>query len=149
MSRLGAGGRLLAALLGLAACSASAQTAPSATPDLGGTSWQLVRFQGGDGQVLAPDDRAKYTLRFETDGRLSARIDCNRGAGSWRAPGPGRLELGVLALTRAQCPPGSLHDRVVRDLAFVRSYVIKDGHLFLSLQADAGIYEYEPASPVG
>jgi hypothetical protein len=25
--------------------------------------------------------------------------------------------------------------------------VIKDGHLFLSLMADGGIFEFEPASP--
>jgi len=42
------------------------------------------------------------------------------------------------------CPPGSLQDRIVRDWDFVRSYVIKDGHLFLALMADGGIYELEP-----
>lgn len=36
-----------------------------------------------------------------------------------------------------------MHDRVVQDWEYVRSYVIQDGHLFLSLMADAGIYEYE------
>ena len=49
-----------------------------------------------------------------------------------------------MALTRAMCPPGSLHDRMVRQLPFVRSYVIQDGRLFLSLLADGGIYEFEP-----
>ena len=43
------------------------------------------------------------------------------------------------------CPPRSLYDRIVKDWTFVRSYVIKDGHLFLSLMADSGIYEFEPA----
>jgi para-nitrobenzyl esterase len=52
--------------------------------------------------------------------------------------------FGPLALTRAMCPPGSMHDRVVRDWEYVRSYVLEDGHLFLSLMADGGIYEYEP-----
>ena len=41
------------------------------------------------------------------------------------------------------CPPESLHDRIVRDWEYVRSYVIQDGHLFLALMADGGIYEYE------
>jgi len=27
---------------------------------------------------------------------------------------------------------------------FVRSYVLKDGRLYLSLMADGGIYEFEP-----
>ncbi len=111
---------------------------------LGGTSWRLVKFQGGDDTTLTPDDGSKYTLAFGADGRVSARIHCNRGSGAWKSAGPNGLQLGPLALTRAMCPPGSLHNRVVKDWEYVRSYLIKDGHLFLSLMADAGIYEFEP-----
>lgn len=124
---------------------ASAQTpSPSAAPDLGGTAWQLVEFQGSDDKTLTPDDGSKYTLEFGTDGHVSARIDCNRGRGTWKSSGPSQLVLGPLALTRAMCPPGPLNDRIVKDWNYVRSYVIKDGHLFLSLMADGGIYEFEP-----
>lgn len=42
------------------------------------------------------------------------------------------------------CPPGSLHDQVVKHWEYVRSYVIKDDHLFLSLMADGGVDEFEP-----
>jgi len=42
------------------------------------------------------------------------------------------------------CPPGSLNDQIAKNWKFVRSYTIKDGHLFLSLMADGGIYEFEP-----
>ena len=42
------------------------------------------------------------------------------------------------------CPPGSLDSRILKDWKFVRSYVMKDGHLFISLMADGGIYEFEP-----
>ena len=108
------------------------------------TSWQLVKFQGGDDQTLTPDDRAKYTINFKTGGRVSLRVDCNRGSGTWRSAGPNQVEFGQLALTRAMCPPGSLHDHMVKNWQFIKSYVIKDGHLFLSLMADAGIYEFEP-----
>ena len=111
---------------------------------LGGTSWQLVKFQGGDGTVLTPDDKAKYTLAFAPDGVMTARIDCNRARGGWKSSGPGRLEFGPMAATRAQCPPGSLHDQIMKQLPYVRSYVVKGGHLFLSLMADGGVYEFEP-----
>ena len=50
-------------------------------------------------------------------------------------------EFGPLALTRAQCPPGSLHDQIVKQWTYIRSYVMKEGHLFLALIADGGIYE--------
>ena len=140
---------MLVAALGIALMllgAAQAQTPPTAT-DLAGTAWQLVKFQGGDETTLTPDNRAKYTLKFGSDGRASVRFDCNRGRGPWKSPGPNQLLFGPLALTRAKCPPGSLHDKLVKDWPFVRSYVMKDGHLFLSLMADAGIYEFEPLEP--
>src|SRR5262245_30579915 len=133
---------ILLALLLTVSC---AQAPKTESRSLGGTSWQLVKFQGGDGAVLTPDDRSKYTLAFADDGVVNALIDCNRGRGGWKSPGPNQLEFGPMAITRAQCPPGSMHDQIVKQLPHVRSYVIKDGRLFLSLMADGGIYEFEPA----
>jgi heat shock protein HslJ len=123
-----------------------AYPAMSQTPGLAGTSWQLVKFQGSDDKTLTPDDRVKYTIEFVPDGSLIARIDCNRGRGTWKSSGSSQIEFGPLALTRAQCPPGSLHDQIVKQWGNVRSYVIKDGHLFLALMADGGIYEFEPST---
>jgi para-nitrobenzyl esterase len=136
------------ALIFLLAAAAAACAGLAKDPSgLTGTSWQLVKFQGGDDTVLRPDERAKYTFEFGEDGILSARIDCNRARGSWKSEGPSRLEFGPMAITRAQCPPGSLHDRIVKHLPYMVSYVVKDGHLFLSLIADGGIYEFEPLRP--
>jgi len=112
--------------------------------ELGGTSWQLVKFQGGDNTILFPDDSVKYTISFGKDGRVSVRIDCNCGDSIWKSSWAKQLEFGPLALTRAMCPPGFLHDRITKDWGYVRSYIMKDGHLFLSLMADGGIYEFEP-----
>jgi para-nitrobenzyl esterase len=75
---------------------------------------------------------------------VSVRIDCNRGRGTWDSAGKNQLQFGPLALTRAMCPPESLHDRIVKQWPFVRSYMMKDGRLFLSLMADGGTYEFEP-----
>ncbi|MCU0546150.1 MAG: META domain-containing protein [Oscillatoriaceae cyanobacterium Prado104] len=112
--------------------------------NLAGTSWQLFKLHAGDGKTSVPDDKAKYTIAFNDDGSLNARIDCNRGRGTWKSPAPNRLEFGPLALTRALCPPGSLHDRIVKDWESVRFYIIKDGYLFVSLVGNGGIYEFEP-----
>lgn len=103
-----------------------------------------MKFQGSDDATLTPDDKAKYTIAFETDGHVRARLDCHRGRGTWKSSGPNQLQFGPLALTRAVCPPGSMHDRLAKDRMFVRSYIIKDGHLFLALMANGGIYEFEP-----
>jgi para-nitrobenzyl esterase len=139
-----------ASLVGLALLLAGwgtmAQTTPQGKSPLAGTSWQLVRFQGSDEKILTPDDRAEYTIEFGKDGTVAARIDCNRGRGTWNASAPSQLELGPLALTRAMCPPGSLHDQIVKHWSYVRSYVVRDGHPFLSLMADGGIYKFEPVT---
>src|SRR5690349_3623723 len=116
---------------------------------LAGSSWQLVKFTGGDDTVLRPDDKAKYTVAFAPDGSVSVQIDCNRGRGTWKSTGTNQLEFGPLALTRAMCPPAPLNDRMAKTWQYVRSYVVKDGHLFLSLMADAGIYEFKPLNTEG
>jgi para-nitrobenzyl esterase len=132
---------LAVATLLLGACAAPAQK-PADT--LANTSWQLVKFQGGDGKVLTPDERAKYTIAFAADGVVSVRFDCNRGRGGWKSEGKNQLELGPMALTRAMCPPGSLHDHLVKQWPYVRSYMLKGGRLYLALMADGGVYEFEP-----
>jgi para-nitrobenzyl esterase len=118
---------------------------PAASSELQG-AWQLVKFQGSDDTTLTPDDGSKYTIELGAGGQLTARIDCNRGRGTWKSGGKNQVQFGPLALTRAKCPPGSLHDHIVKQWSFVRSYVMKDGHLVLSLMADGGIYEFEPVT---
>jgi len=114
------------------------------TSGLAGTSWQLVRLQDGDGNTLVPDDGSKYTITFGGNGRASVRVDCNRGGSSWSSSGGNDLHFGSWSMTRAKCAPGSLHDKIVTEGANVRSYTIKDGHLFLSGMASGGYYELEP-----
>jgi para-nitrobenzyl esterase len=129
--------------LGVASNAAQAPSA-DAVRDLGGKSWQLVQFQGGDERTLRPDEQTQYTLAFEANGRVSIRLDCNRGRSTWQSSEPHQLLFGPLALTRAMCPPHPLHERLSKDWPYVRSYTMKDGHLFLSLMADGGIYEFAP-----
>ena len=111
---------------------------------LSGTSWQLVKFQGPDEQTVVPDDKSKYTIRFGSNGRVTARVDCNRASSSWRVTGNGQLEFGSWSRTSAKCGAGSLHDRIVNDGANERNFAIKDGHLFLSGMEGGGYYELEP-----
>lgn len=114
------------------------------SPALAGTSWQLVKIQSSDGQTLIPDDKSKYTIAFGHDGRVSARLDCNRGSSTWKSKEPGQVEFGPMALTRMMCPTGSLDTRIARDWTAIRSYIAKDRHIFFTLMADGGIYEFEP-----
>jgi len=129
----------------LAACASTSNLPSSASASLEGSSWRLVQIAMSDGVTRPALDRSRYTIGFGRDGVLNVRFDCNRGRGSWTSSGPGNLEFGPLALTRALCPTGSLHDELVRQWPNVRSYLMKDARLFLSLMADGGTLEFEPA----
>ena len=112
--------------------------------ELAGTSWKLVKLQTGDETTLVPDDGSKYTVTFGSNGRVSARVDCNRASSTWKSSGANQLQFGSWSRTSAKCPTGSLHDKIVNEGANVRTYSIKNGHLFLSGMAAGGYYELEP-----
>ena len=117
---------------------------PSSTNELAGTSWKLVKLQTGDETALVPDDGSKYTINFGNNGRVTAQVDCNRGSSTWKSPRAGELQFGSWSRTSAKCSSGSLHDKIVTEGANVRSYSIKDGHLFLKGMDAGGFYELEP-----
>lgn len=112
--------------------------------DLSGTSWRLVKIMSMDDRVDLPDDPSKYTLDFRADGSVAILADCNRGMGSWTLESASQLQFGPIASTRAMCPPGSLSETYLAQFEWVRSFVMRDGHLFLATMADGSIIEFEP-----
>ena len=137
--------RLLVLLMTLGIAAGCSSAPKLQLGGIGDTSWQLVKFQGGDGAVLTPDDKAKYTVAFTNSGNVSVRFDCNRGRGTWILSGVNELRFGPLAMTRAMCPSPSMYDHLAKQWPMIRSYTVKGGHLYLALTADAGSYEFEPA----
>ena len=116
--------------------------------ELTGTSWRLLNIASMDDTVYVPDDPAKFTLAFGADGAASMAADCNRGTVSWASESPGQLQFGPVAATRAMCPPQELSETYLAQFEWVRSYVMKDGHLFLATMADGSIVEFEPLPPL-
>jgi heat shock protein HslJ len=103
--------------------------------------WQWEQFEGGDGAITAPETPSRYTLTFLPDARLAVQADCNRARGTWSALNS-QLELSIGGMTRAMCPEGSLSNEFVEDLGYVRAHVFRDGKMYLSLLADAGIMSF-------
>jgi uncharacterized lipoprotein YbaY len=128
----------------------ASQTNASPSPSSGersslqGTAWRLVGYHGRGDTTVTPDDGAKYTIAFNPGAELVLRVDCNRGRGTWKSSGPSQVQLGPFALTRARCPEGSLHDLLVKDLTLIRSFAIRQDHLFLAVLAGGGTYEFAP-----
>ncbi|GGX78745.1 META domain-containing protein [Pseudoduganella dura] len=143
-------GTAATALLLSGCASAPVPGEAASQPPLAGTAWQLVSYRAGDAAAaeLRPSRPDQYQLQFGADGRLSARIDCNRGSGTWSADGPaGGLALSPLGTTKMLCPPGPLAGRLPADIEAVRSYRIVDGRLHLVLAGGAGVYTWERAQP--
>jgi len=112
--------------------------------ELSGTSWKLVKIQSMNDTEALPAGDTAYTITFNADGSANMQVDCNRGSANWDSPSKSQLTFGPMALTRAMCPPGSIHDQFVREIPYVRSYVLEDGHLHLATMADGSIIEFEP-----
>ena len=119
-------------------------TSGQKSSELAGTSWQLIKLNAPDETTHVPNDKSKYTITFGRNGRVTARVDCNRASSTWKSPRAGELQFGSWSRTSAKCGSGSLHDKIVMEGGNVRSYFIKDGHLFLSGMAAGGSYELEP-----
>lgn len=125
--------------------------APKELPSaLAGTEWRLVEFQSMDDAqgTTRPQDPSLYTMRLNADGTVAMRLNCNRAKGTWSAdlaggPSSGGFRLGPLASTKALCPPPGMDRMILRDAGYIRSYVLKEGRLYLSLMADGGIYVWE------
>jgi heat shock protein HslJ len=128
------------------------QKATPNEPQLAGTSWRLVHFRSSDDSIgtIVPPNVANYTLQFTNDHTLIMRLDCNRANAKWEAKpssaNGGSLAISPGAMTRAMCVPGAIDTRLAQDMARVRSYTVRDGRLSLALEADAGIYLWEPIS---
>ena len=144
--------RLLLAL----AAALTAGVAHAGGNPFAGTTWQLLSVQSMDDAQGATKvaDPSHFTLSFGADGRAAFRLDCNRGTGDYKVASAsdgnsGTISFGPIAATRALCPPPHLDERIARDMAYVRGYLLKEGRLYLSLMADGGIYEWAPVHTAG
>lgn len=129
----------------------SSTIVPVLVSTLADTQWRLVEFQSMDDAsgIKRTDDPSKYTMRLDGDGTVTLQLNCNSASGTWvtkagQELSSGSFNFGPLAATKALCPPPSMDEHVLSQAPYVRSFLMKDGRLYLSLMADGGIYVWEP-----
>lgn len=110
-------------------------------PSLVGVVWEWQEFAGGNAERIAPDDPGNYTIAFDSESRFTLQADCNVGSGTYTVDGA-TIDLTVGPLTRVACPSGSLSDQFLGNLEDTTGHVFREGSLYLSLMADAGIAEF-------
>jgi len=137
----------LGAVVGLS--TVGCQSATASNPIIG-TTWRLLSIESMSSEqpTTTIADSSKYTVTFGDDGHAAFQVDCNRGSGTFEtaaaADDSGSLTFGPIALTRMFCPQPSDDTKVAAALGNVRSYLLSNGQLHLSLLADSGIMHWEP-----
>jgi len=110
-----------------------------------GVPWRLVVIQWADGHATRPADPDGYVFELGADGRVSGKADCNRMMGTYTLDAS-TLHFGPLATTRMACPAGSLAPDWLRALGAASTWLVRDGHLFVSMAANAGTIELAPTA---
>jgi para-nitrobenzyl esterase len=108
-----------------------------------GVEWEWIALTTPQ-EKLVIDDPERYTLTLLPEGRVAARLDCNRGTGKYTLDEPARrIDIGLLATTRAQCPETSRADRFAKllDDASV-AWLAEDGSFVLELPAGSGTLRF-------
>lgn len=140
-----AGLRLLGAVAGvLLAAGAQAADAPKPVPPALAGTWRWVEFVSSS-ETLRVDAPDRYEMSFPEAGRIALRADCNRAAGGVTFGASGAVKVGVMAMTRAMCPEGSLSDRFAQDVGRAVHWSLQDGMLKLDLPAGAGTLRFVKA----
>lgn len=111
------------------------------TVDIGGIVWKWQRTAYNNDTEAVPSDPSNYTILLMPEGHLSVKIDCNAGGGRYSLDGSA-LTLELTHTTMAACPPGSLADRFMKDLAAARIAFMRDGELYLDLMYDTGTMRF-------
>ena len=116
---------------------------------LTGQVWQWTTFVDPLSRTNV-DDPAQYTVEFKDDGSVSAKADCNQGNGTYTAEksgtgSSGSIDIEIMAMTRAMCPPESLSDRFIQYLNEAAIYFFQDENLYMDLPADSGTMTFAPA----
>jgi heat shock protein HslJ len=102
--------------------------------------WELQSIQIA-GQPAASVESGLYTADFTADGHVSARADCNRCSGPYSSSGA-RLEIGVLACTRAYCGDESLFDEYAGALDGAMSFARSSSGL--EIRYAGGVLRFAP-----
>ena len=127
---------LLSTCAALAACSD-----PLAGPSDVQGEWRLQSIQQPDHSITTVADPARFTIRFQADGRLAVRADCNSCGGSYRLE-DGSLDTGPLACTRAFCVTTAPFDTVFVTVLDGRSHVRASGDR-LTVTSERGTLVFE------
>jgi heat shock protein HslJ len=115
-------------------------------PVLTGVTWQWQGISDNNGVVfVAPPLPERYTLKFQVNGALAIRADCNRARARVRTDGIA-MAIGMSGVTQMACRPDSLGALYLFGLRSVEHWYLFDGVLSLALPDGAGMMTFGPVA---
>jgi heat shock protein HslJ len=132
---------LLLASLAVPLQAATLTSGDGKTADIGGITWKWQRTVYNNDTRSEPPDPSRYTILLMPEGHLSVHLDCNAGGGRYTLDG-NSLALKVTHATMAACPPGSLAQQFMKDLAAAKIAFMREGNLYLDLMYDSGTMQF-------
>ena len=129
-------------LAGWALASCDSGTSNSEVSELQG-DWQLQSFALNDGRTVPVPNPEAYTVRFDADGSVNVRTDCNRCSGAYETEG-NNIEIGLLACTVAFCGDASLDSQYTAAISGASSFVRNGNELLLSYSGGTMRFQVSP-----
>jgi heat shock protein HslJ len=94
-------------------------------------TWKLESIERTGAATITVPNPEQFTVRFEDNGNLSVRADCNSCGGSYSLDGSS-LSIGNVACTLIACPLPGLDTTFTQALSNVRSVTATEGHLTIT-----------------
>lgn len=119
---------LLLLSLGAVACDDENPIGPT---EIRGITWKLERIERpGTAPITVPNPE-QFTMRFESNGNLSVRADCNTCGGRYSLDGSS-LSIGDVACTLIACATPGLDTTFTSALRNVRTATVSGGQLMIT-----------------
>jgi heat shock protein HslJ len=108
---------------------------PVFTGDLVGPAWAMYKMPGADGNTVTMEDPDDYIVRFNPDGTVDVKSDCNTGEGVYRLMSDNRISLDLTRGTSDDCGSGSYSALFFERLESASSYEVDGNEMTLALSS--------------
>jgi heat shock protein HslJ len=115
----------------LVAVSTGCDEGPTTPTEIRNVTWKLESIERTGSPTVTVPNPEMYTLRFEDDGRLAVRADCNTCGGRYTLNGAS-LSMSDVACTLIACSPASLHSSYAQALDNAQSAVVNGSSLVVT-----------------
>ena len=118
-------------LLMLTAGAVACDENPISPTEIRNVTWKLETIERPGSATITVPNPEQYTLRFESNGNLAVRADCNTCGGRYSLNGSS-LSVGDVACTLIACAVPGLDTTFTSALRNVRSATASEGRLVIT-----------------